>query len=64
MKKWPAPQKLIQLSGGRPYGKEALSYSKTLVEGQWWRVFGILLGTHPEPNDCLDLACAVGPTIR
>lgn len=25
-------------------GREALSYSKTLVEGQWWRVFGILLG--------------------
>lgn len=26
------------------YGNEALKYSKILVEGQWWRVFGILLG--------------------
>ncbi len=25
-------------------GMEALQYSKKLVEGQWWRVFGILLG--------------------
>jgi len=25
-------------------GKEALDYSKMLVEEQWWRVFGILLG--------------------
>jgi hypothetical protein len=25
-------------------GGEALDYSKMLVEGQWWRVFGILLG--------------------
>ncbi len=26
------------------YGNEALAYSKKLVEGQWWRVFGIQLG--------------------
>jgi len=26
------------------YGKDALDYSKSLVEGQWWRVFGISLG--------------------
>ncbi len=25
-------------------GGEALDYSKMLVEGQWWRVFGVLLG--------------------
>jgi uncharacterized membrane protein len=25
-------------------GTEALKYSKTLVEGQWWRIFWILLG--------------------
>ncbi len=26
------------------HGKEALNYSKALVMGQWWRIFGILLG--------------------
>lgn len=26
------------------HGKEALNYSKILVVGQWWRVFGVLMG--------------------
>lgn len=26
------------------YASEALSYSKKLIEGQWWRIFGITLG--------------------